>query len=74
MDKSTLFEEEILDLGFEFDMPYDINSSTLLDEILAMQDQLKSLTLKTNGMSNFSPQIGPNKRKYNQELFLLCSS
>eukprot|EP01119_Soliformovum_irregulare_P016390 TRINITY_DN4726_c0_g1_i4.p1 TRINITY_DN4726_c0_g1~~TRINITY_DN4726_c0_g1_i4.p1 ORF type:complete len:696 (-),score=202.19 TRINITY_DN4726_c0_g1_i4:1254-3341(-) len=54
---STLFQKDsIIGIGFEFDLPYDINSTSILKEILGLK-QLQSLTVKTNYIQTFPSEI-----------------
>eukprot|EP01116_Phalansterium_solitarium_P021366 TRINITY_DN6615_c0_g2_i1.p1 TRINITY_DN6615_c0_g2~~TRINITY_DN6615_c0_g2_i1.p1 ORF type:complete len:1071 (-),score=310.82 TRINITY_DN6615_c0_g2_i1:67-3279(-) len=49
--------DTIVEIGVEFDSPYDINATSLLDDILAMQG-VRSVTLRTNALDRFPPQLG----------------
>lgn len=53
----TLSSPDILELGFEFDLPYDINSTSLLNDVLDLKN-LRALTLKTNYMVAMPSQLG----------------
>jgi len=66
--QGTMFAvEDIVELGFEFDLPYDINSTSMLNDVLDLHN-LKALTLKTNCIVSMPVQISQMKNITNLSL------
>lgn len=58
-DKSNqLFDRDsILELSFDFELPYDINSGAMLQDVITLKN-LQSLFLKTNYIQSVPLQLG----------------